>query len=74
MGWRSSRLRRLADTVVVAGGGFTGIETATEMPGRLRTILGAHFIREAGRISGQTCGVLRVDGGGFENAIERVGI
>jgi len=28
------------DTVVVAGGGFTGIETATEMPTRLRTILG----------------------------------
>ncbi|BBT39833.1 NAD(P)/FAD-dependent oxidoreductase [Pseudomonas putida] len=28
------------DTVVVCGGGFTGIETATEMPTRLRTILG----------------------------------
>jgi NADH:ubiquinone reductase (H+-translocating) len=28
------------DTVVVAGGGFTGIEAATEMPGRLRKILG----------------------------------
>ena len=28
------------DTVVVAGGGFTGIEVATEMPSRLRTILG----------------------------------
>jgi NADH dehydrogenase len=28
------------DTVVVAGGGFTGIETATEMPARLRAILG----------------------------------
>jgi len=28
------------NTVVVAGGGFTGIETATEMPGRLRDILG----------------------------------
>ncbi len=28
------------NTVVVAGGGFTGIETATEMPKRLRTILG----------------------------------
>jgi len=28
------------DTVVVAGGGFTGIEAATEMPARLRTILG----------------------------------
>jgi NADH dehydrogenase len=27
-------------TVVVAGGGFTGIETATEMPTRLRAILG----------------------------------
>jgi NADH dehydrogenase len=28
------------DTVVVAGGGFTGIEAATEMPRRLRAILG----------------------------------
>jgi NADH dehydrogenase len=28
------------DTVVVAGGGFTGIETATEMPARLCAILG----------------------------------
>ncbi|EIK95740.1 hypothetical protein PMM47T1_15181 [Pseudomonas sp. M47T1] len=28
------------NTVVVAGGGFTGIETATQMPGRLRAILG----------------------------------
>ncbi|MGY4494777.1 NAD(P)/FAD-dependent oxidoreductase [Pseudomonas sp. TE3610] len=31
---------RARNTVVVAGGGFTGIETATEMPARLRTILG----------------------------------
>ncbi len=29
------------DTVVVAGGGFTGIEVATEMPSRLRQMLGA---------------------------------
>ncbi|MDR6927641.1 NAD(P)/FAD-dependent oxidoreductase [Pseudomonas sp. BE134] len=29
------------NTVVVAGGGFTGIETATEMPARLRAIFGA---------------------------------
>jgi NADH dehydrogenase len=29
-------------TVVVAGGGFTGIEVATEMPERLRVILGAN--------------------------------
>jgi NADH:ubiquinone reductase (H+-translocating) len=28
------------NTVVVAGGGFSGIETATEMPARLRAILG----------------------------------
>jgi len=28
------------NTVVVAGGGFTGIETATELPARLRDILG----------------------------------
>lgn len=26
--------------MVVAGGGFTGIETATEMPARLRAVLG----------------------------------
>jgi NADH dehydrogenase len=30
------------NTVVVAGGGFTGIEAATEMPGRLRAIFGEH--------------------------------
>lgn len=29
------------DTVVVAGGGFTGIETAAEFPARLRAVLGA---------------------------------
>src|SRR5436853_2930090 len=29
------------DTVVVAGGGFTGIEAATEMPARLRESLGS---------------------------------
>lgn len=28
------------NTVVVCGGGFTGIETATEMPARLRAVLG----------------------------------
>lgn len=28
------------NTVVVAGGGFTGIETATELPARLRAVLG----------------------------------
>ncbi|MCC7254117.1 FAD-dependent oxidoreductase [Hyphomicrobium sp.] len=28
------------DTVVVAGGGFTGLEAATEMPARLREVLG----------------------------------
>jgi len=31
---------RTRDTVVVAGGGFTGIEVATEMPARLHAILG----------------------------------
>ncbi|MFJ4195373.1 NAD(P)/FAD-dependent oxidoreductase [Pseudomonas sp. NPDC089534] len=43
-----NHLKALADrphsvarnTVVVAGGGFTGIETATEMPARLREVLG----------------------------------
>ena len=34
------------NTVVVAGGGFTGIETATEMPARLRAILGEHVDME----------------------------
>lgn len=29
------------NTIVVAGGGFTGIETVAEMPARLRSILGA---------------------------------
>jgi NADH dehydrogenase len=33
----SSKMR---NTVVIAGGGFTGIETATEMPARLRSIFG----------------------------------
>jgi NADH dehydrogenase len=32
---------KLRDTVVVVGGGFTGIEVATEMPSRLRTIFGS---------------------------------
>lgn len=32
--------RTARNTVVVAGGGFTGIETATEMPARLRAALG----------------------------------
>lgn len=31
---------RARNTVVVAGGGLTGIETATEMPARLRAVLG----------------------------------
>src|SRR5262249_2465886 len=31
---------KVRDTVGVGGGGFTGIETATEMPERLRAILG----------------------------------
>ncbi|WP_296952995.1 NAD(P)/FAD-dependent oxidoreductase [uncultured Massilia sp.] len=31
---------RARDTVLVAGGGFTGIETAAEMPQRLRRVLG----------------------------------
>jgi len=43
-----AHLKRLVDrpdtparnTVVIAGGGFTGIETAAEMPARLRSILG----------------------------------
>lgn len=32
------------NTVVVVGGGFTGLETATEMPARLREILGADAV------------------------------
>ncbi|WP_321945683.1 NAD(P)/FAD-dependent oxidoreductase [Paraburkholderia sp. J10-1] len=39
----SSQPETLArNTVVVAGGGFTGIETAAEMPARLRAALGEH--------------------------------
>ncbi|MES2602230.1 MAG: NAD(P)/FAD-dependent oxidoreductase [Pseudomonadota bacterium] len=37
LSWPISEMR---DTIVVAGGGFTGIEIATEMPARLRAILG----------------------------------
>ncbi|KWV60418.1 pyridine nucleotide-disulfide oxidoreductase [Bradyrhizobium macuxiense] len=33
-------ISEMRDTVVVVGGGFTGIEAATGMPSRLRTILG----------------------------------
>jgi len=33
------------NTVVVCGGGFTGIETATEMPARLRAVLGDADVR-----------------------------
>ncbi|PSH61523.1 FAD-dependent oxidoreductase [Phyllobacterium sophorae] len=29
------------DTVIVAGGGFTGLEIATELPGRLKKVLGS---------------------------------
>ena len=50
MRWRSSRLRRLATPVVVAGGGFTGIETATEMPGRLRAYSSATTYRDNIRV------------------------
>jgi NADH dehydrogenase len=43
-----AHIERLADlpdtparnTIVVAGGGFTGVETAAEMPARLRSVLG----------------------------------
>ncbi|AGI22839.1 FAD-dependent pyridine nucleotide-disulfide oxidoreductase [Pseudomonas sp. ATCC 13867] len=37
---RNQPASRARDTVVVCGGGFTGIETATEMPARLRAVLG----------------------------------
>lgn len=39
-GLRHQPCSRARNTVVVVGGGFTGIETATEMPARLRAILG----------------------------------
>ena len=48
------------NTVVVAGGGFTGIETATEMPERLRAILGRDadirvvIVERSERIAAQT--------------------
>ncbi|MNP03021.1 NADH dehydrogenase-like protein [compost metagenome] len=37
---RNQPAGRARNTVVIAGGGFTGIETGTEMPARLRAILG----------------------------------
>ncbi|OKO86210.1 pyridine nucleotide-disulfide oxidoreductase [Bradyrhizobium sp. NAS80.1] len=39
-GLSSRPASKARDTVVVAGGGFTGIEAATEIPSRLREILG----------------------------------
>jgi NADH dehydrogenase len=39
-GLRDKPASQARNTVVVVGGGFTGIETATEMPARLRAILG----------------------------------
>jgi NADH:quinone reductase (non-electrogenic) len=39
-GLKDRSASKARDTVVVAGGGFTGIEAATEMPTRLRAILG----------------------------------
>ncbi|MDQ2084443.1 NAD(P)/FAD-dependent oxidoreductase [Xanthobacteraceae bacterium Astr-EGSB] len=40
-GLASRPVTQARDTVVVAGGGFTGIEAATEIPSRLRAILGS---------------------------------
>lgn len=40
MSLRNQPAGRARNTVVIAGGGFTGIETGTEMPARLRAILG----------------------------------
>ncbi|MGY4523399.1 NAD(P)/FAD-dependent oxidoreductase [Pseudomonas sp. TE21394] len=40
MSLRNQPASRARNTVVIAGGGFTGIETATEMPARLRAVLG----------------------------------
>lgn len=40
-GLRERPASQVRDTVVVAGGGFTGIEAATEMPARLRAVLGS---------------------------------
>lgn len=40
-GLRDRPSSQARDTVVVAGGGFTGIEVATEMPARLRAIFGS---------------------------------
>ncbi|MGE8452477.1 MAG: NAD(P)/FAD-dependent oxidoreductase [Pseudomonadales bacterium] len=37
---RNQPYSQARNTVVIAGGGFTGIETATEMPARLRAVLG----------------------------------
>ena len=40
MSLRNQPASHARNTVVIAGGGFTGIETATEMPARLRAVLG----------------------------------
>jgi NADH dehydrogenase len=40
-GLASAPVSNARNTVVVAGGGFTGIEVGTEMPARLRTIFGS---------------------------------
>ncbi|PJI48839.1 MAG: FAD-dependent oxidoreductase [Pseudomonas sp.] len=40
MSLRNQPASRARNTVVIAGGGFTGIETGTEMPARLRAALG----------------------------------
>jgi NADH dehydrogenase len=50
------------NTVIVGGGGFTGIEVATEMPDRLREILGQNqtirvVIVERGEVIGKDMGV-----------------
>jgi NADH dehydrogenase len=50
------------NTVVIAGGGFTGIETACEMPARLKTVLGEHseprvIIVDRGKAIGASMGV-----------------
>jgi NADH dehydrogenase len=65
------------DAVVVAGGGFTGIEAATEMPARLRAVLG-HNARPRVVIVERNASIAPDMGAGprpiIEDALRKLGI
>lgn len=65
------------DTVVVAGGGFTGIEAATEMPARLREILGTDAKTRVVIVERNTAIAPDMGGGPrpvIEEALRKVGV